>query len=119
MNRVTSSIMTTELGPSAFGFKLPGGEILLINREDIQKIANELIVEMLVNKQNRIYLIKDVALARAKELYNVYSQEKKEMDDEMRKKYLKSILRYLDKEDFSIETFEEAMKDPNNKPLSP
>lgn len=71
-------------------FQLKSGEILLIDKEDIEEIAYKIIVEGSLQKTCTILRESNKNIDKANMLYNILKAEK-EMDSEIRNSYLRQI----------------------------
>lgn len=91
-------------------FKMANGKMLIISSEDYGELVTAIIAEMLANGDNRVYLIKDAPLERAKLMQNVYNDSKGDMSESTKNKYLQEILSLLKKNDYDIITLK-AMKE--------
>lgn len=85
------------LEKSCMAFKLKDGETLLISKEDVQSIANSLVVEMMVHNNTNVYIHKNNALKTCSMLYDIVVAEEKTMSKKLRENYLKAILKFSDK----------------------
>jgi len=105
-----------ELEKASMAFKLESGEVLLISNEDINEIANKVIVEMLVHHQNKVYLHKNTAKEKYDLLYTVYTEQKESMSEDMQDQYLKRILELFNENESTFITLEEDQKSKEIKP---
>lgn len=107
--------MKTELEKSSMAFKLKDGNVILISDEDINEIATKLIIEMSINKQNRVYILKDTSVDKCNLLYKIVVEQKETMTKEVRASYFKLILEILkNNRDIEFKTLEEELKNKTN-----
>ncbi len=83
----------------SMAFKLESGEILFITKEAIEKIANELIIEMMINKQTAIYSLKNNNIAKCNLLYKIIIEQKGKMSKKLLDEYLTTMLELLKSDD--------------------
>lgn len=86
-------------------FQLKDGNILLIDKEDINEIATKIIVEGSLNKTCVILRESNKNMEKANMLFNILKSEKN-IDDSIRNDYLKRIGELLSSNDKSYEDLE-------------
>ena len=96
-----------KLEKNAKVFQMANGKQLIISNEDYRELATAITAEMLVNGDNRVYLIKDVALERAKLMQKIFNDSKEEMNEKTKNKYLQEIIGVLKSNDYDIITFKQ------------
>lgn len=99
-----------ELKNASMAFELENGEILLISKEDIQEIASKLIVEMMLNKTNQVWMHKSTAIEKCNFLYKVIIDQKDKMTEEVRLNYFNTMLKLMKEDDKELITLEEEIK---------
>lgn len=99
-----------ELKKACMAFKLENGEILLISKEDINQIAHELVVEMMINNQNHVHIHKSSTNEKCQILYKAIT-EQPNMSKTMLNKYLGKIVDLIDKEETTIKTIKKSIED--------
>ena len=95
-------------------FKMANGKFLIINSEDYKELTIAIATEMAINGDNRIDMIGDAPLERAKFMQNVYNESKEEMNDSTKNKYLQEMLNLLKNNDYDLITLEKK-KTENKK----
>lgn len=103
-----------KLEKNARAFKMSDGKMLIINNDDYKELIKSITMEMLVNGDNRVYLIKDVAVERAKFVQDAYNKFKQDMDEVTKNKYLQEILDILKENDYKLITFQEEKASQNS-----
>lgn len=81
-----------ELKKASMAFQLKNGEILLISKEDVEEIASKLIMEMVINKQNQVWMHKSTAVEKCNLLYKIVIEQKDKMSEDVRDNYFKAML---------------------------
>lgn len=100
-----------ELEKSSMAFKLSDGNVLLISKEDVTEIANKLIIEMMINKSNSVYMLKNNSIEKCNLLYKIVIDQKDTMSNETKENYFKAILEFLKTEnDTELETLKEKIE---------
>lgn len=100
-----------ELKESSMSFKLEDGSVLLISKNDITELANKLIVEMMLNKQNVIYSLKNNSIEKCNLLYKIIVEQKDTMSKTVKEQYLKSILEFISENDSELETLKDKIEE--------
>lgn len=92
-----------KLEKSSMAFKLESGDVLLISNEDVEQIADKLIVEMMIKKQNVIYMLKNNSIEKCNLLYKIITEQNDKITNAVRMSYLKQIHDLLKNDDGSSE----------------
>lgn len=79
-----------ELQKASMAFQLKSGDILWIDKEDVQEIAMKIIVQGTTTKQVAMVFEKDKSIEKANMLYDILKNGKG-VTDEIRESYLKQI----------------------------
>jgi hypothetical protein len=79
-----------ELQKASMAFQLKGGEIIWIDKEDVQEIAMKIIAQGTTTKQVVMLVEKDKSIEKANMLYDILKNGKG-LTDEIRESYLKQI----------------------------
>ena len=103
-----------KLDKNAKVFKMADGKVLIIGEEDYKELRIAIVTEMMLNADNRVYLVKDVAMDRAKFMERVYNASKGDMNDVTKNKYLQEMLSVLKENDYKIITFAEEKASQNS-----
>jgi len=101
---------TIELKESSMSFKLEDGSTLLISKNDVTELANKLIGEMMINKQNVIYMIENKSIEKCNLLYKIVIEQKDTMSKNVKEKYLKSILEFISEDDSELKTLKDKVE---------
>lgn len=84
-----------ELETASMAFKLTNGEVLLISKEDINEIANKLITQMMLSKQNQVWMLKSTSIEKCNLLYKIVIEQKDKMNEGVRDNYFKAMLELI------------------------
>lgn len=103
-----------KLEKNARAFRMSDGKMFIVSDDDYKELVKSITMEMLVNGDNRVYLIKDVVMQRAKLMQQIYNESKGDMNDITKNKYLQEILNVLKENDYKIITFEEEKNASQN-----
>lgn len=101
---------TAELEKSSMAFKLESGDILLISKDDVTEIANKLIFEMMITKQNVVYMLNNPNVEKSNMLYKMVVEQKEKMSEKMLTDYMKVILELLKTDESELSTLKEKME---------
>lgn len=107
--------MDVELKKASMAFQLKNGEVLLISKEDVNEIANKLIVEMMVNKQNQIVMYKSTAVEKCNLLYKIVTEQKDKMDEAVRSNYFKVMVELIKDDAKELTTLKEEIEKQQSK----
>lgn len=100
-----------KLKRAAMAFSLQNGETLLISNDDVQEIANKLMLEMVLNQKHRVYMFKDTVIEKCNLLYKIVTEQKDKMTEDVRNEYFRTINKLiLDTEEEEI-PMEQDFKD--------
>lgn len=102
--------MDVELKKSSMAFQLKNGEVLLISNEDVAEIANKLIIEMMINKQNQIIMYKSTAIEKCNLLYKIVIDQKEKMTDDIRNNYFKAMLELIKDDEKELTTLKKEVE---------
>ena len=97
------------LSKSEMSFKLKDGNIVYINDLDIKAISEGLWTQIIMHNPRQVFMLTDVSIVRAKELYIIYKNEKNEMSKALREKCLTNIIELLDT-DFDVTTLQDKVE---------
>jgi len=71
-----------ELQKASMAFQLKNGETLLISKEDVNEIAEKVILEMILHKKNQIFMHRSTSVEKCNTLYKIVIEQKEKMSDE-------------------------------------
>lgn len=105
-NTLTESL----LSKSKMAFQLPDDKgYFIIDELDIKSIASKLMTEMLLLNPERVMMLHDTGLARAKQLYEVYQKEKTVMSEKLQQDCLLKIVKFLSENDYELTTLKDKL----------
>lgn len=91
-------------------FQLEGGEVLLISNDDVNEIADKLIMKMILNKQNQIIMYRSTAVEKCNLLYKIVLEQKDKMTDDLKQEYFKAMLELIKNDEIELTTLEQQIQ---------
>ena len=94
-------------------FELKDGTRLFISMDDARKIANTIIIECMLDKEQRerLYLITPTAFRKAEYIYNFYKEFQKDMDEDTKHKFFLDFLDACKDNSFIAKQFDTVMEE--------
>ena len=106
-----AKLLTSEL----MVFETKDGVQLKLTGEDVQEIATRLMVKMVGTGLNYFY-VQSTAVEKCKLLYQIVTEQRDKMSDEVREQYLKGILEFLKDGDIELTSLKDKVEKQKPQP---